>query len=65
MLNTNQRVTNAGRPVVDKIFGTPLFNLPVHIRLKNARKALGLGINKTTDEIWDAIQYDVRRLKCA
>lgn len=64
MLNTHQRQTKDGKPIVHKTFRTPLFDLPVHMRIKNLRRLLGIGDNKSPDEVWNSIKYDVGRLQC-
>lgn len=60
-MNTFQRQTNTGKPVTNRL-GLPLFKLPINLRLKHIKTALGLNKEESNEVKWDNIKYEVNRL---
>jgi len=60
-MNTYQLKTTKGKPIINNV-GLPIFNLPINMRLKNAKKALGLDKPQSFDDRWNRITQESNKL---
>jgi len=63
-MNTSQKTTKTGKPIINRKSKLPEFSLSVHTRIMRIKKELGIVNNKPNhDQIWTSICINVSLLK--
>ena len=61
-MNNYQLKTTKGKPIINTI-GLPIYTLPIDLRLKNVKKALGFNKPQSTDDRWNRIINEFKTIK--
>lgn len=62
-MNTLQKTTKSGKPIISRNTGLPVFKHSSHNRINTVKQELGLNTNTKTmshDDRWKAIQMDIK-----
>jgi hypothetical protein len=63
IMNTLQKTTKSGKPIISRNTGLPVFKHSTHNRLNTVKKELGLNTDKktmTNEDRWKTIQMDIK-----
>ena len=61
-MNSYQLKTTKGKPIISNV-GLPIYTLPIDLRLKNVKKALGFNKPQSTDDRWNRIINEFKTIK--